>query len=315
MAAPTDPSPPQQRMTRWSALPAARSSAPVLKIKLWLVFGALVTAAAFGVFATIAWVAFTPEIDSSANQPQARVAAEMVARDFLDGRDTLLPTADRLGAGFTQAAPTDEDGEETGSAPQLNWRNLQWRSFNRHRVNHTDGSYLYELHRFDVFIDTTRYELSFALDVARSEPRLVTRPTLTERPAPEGGGEPLDWDRMTQAPLPQAAADRIAVWAQAYVADNREQLKRVTGDTRAGTSYRGLSGPWQLRGNPEVISVVDRGDNVWVRVRVPQERANGFVLTSEYDLLVADLDADPPNVTAWGPAGTAPFLQTYGNAE
>jgi hypothetical protein len=67
----------------WSAIPAARSSAPVLKIRLAVVLGALLLAAAAGIFSSIAWL--SAPATSAASSGQADGLAAIIAWDFVTG--------------------------------------------------------------------------------------------------------------------------------------------------------------------------------------------------------------------------------------
>ena len=64
--------------SRITAVPAKRSSAPILQIRLVLVLGALLLAAAAGVVSTFAWLSLSiPEPDLTKALPQGKSVAEI----------------------------------------------------------------------------------------------------------------------------------------------------------------------------------------------------------------------------------------------
>src|ERR1022692_1741798 len=77
--------------SRWSALPAARSKAPVLQIRLFVILGALLVAAAAGILSTFAWMNVKPT--PATPSPQATTVSATVASNCLLGQSTVVPVA------------------------------------------------------------------------------------------------------------------------------------------------------------------------------------------------------------------------------
>ena len=78
-------------MPRWTALPASRSKAPILQIRLFLVLGALILAAVLGVVSTVAWLNVKPTPPTPT--PVSQSASATVATNYLLGQSTVVPVA------------------------------------------------------------------------------------------------------------------------------------------------------------------------------------------------------------------------------
>jgi hypothetical protein len=293
-------------MSRWTQIPAARSSAPVLKIRVYAVLGALVVAALCGVFATVAWLANNPDIPDPVPQPQALAEAAVAADAFLTGQATTLAVAEgvdrRFGSGDTAVA--------LPGATRAHWASFT--------VGEVAGR-TYEVHRFVVAGSPPR-QLWVTVELTTSGPILAASPAVGPLPVAPDGRPALDWRELPTETRVTDDLRRVAgEWAAAYAADDRDRLRSLTGDLEART-YAGLGG-FTVE-SATVVSTVELGDSGdWVaRVRVvlvgapPGEGLEGFRGVVEFDLRVADPATGNPKVVAWGPAGSGPTLVRFANA-
>lgn len=303
---------------RLTAVPARRSSAPVLKIRLALVLGGLAFCAAMGLFSTVAWLTAAPEPPDLAGMlAQGRGVAEVAARDYLAARPQSVPVADELDPNLGL------DADPANPSKPLAYSSLAWDGFSRHEV----GADRFEQHRFVVVVPAAKadgpndkpqpprtYLLTVTVLLTPDGPVLAASPALS--PLPTGAKvKPLNYTRYKQVELSPAARAQIDDWARAYAADDGRGLYTVTGDTDQTRTYRGLGG--FTAATPVAIdSAVALGDqeNLVVRARVRLTSAEGFAADAEFDLLIGAATSGRPNVLAWGPAGSGAELVPFGNA-
>lgn len=300
---------------RWQAIPAKRSSAPILQARFWLLTGVLLFAAAMGLFAGLSNLSGADDTVDVPLQPEARAFAMQVADDFLNGRQTQLPVADGVDGDFRQPEP-DEEGARR---PRLGAHNVTWAGFEARTDDSGTDDQTYETHTFELFVGTSPYELTVTVATDAPSARLAAVPSLAPRVLADGGGPAIVWPgrELAYETAPEPMDRRIRQWAQAYVSDDRPELKDVTGDNRVGATYVGLAGGWATDpAQVEIVRIVpgDQDGLFWARVRVPLIRANGWVQRSDYDLLVGNAETDRPTIEAWGPAGTAHELAPLTNA-
>lgn len=121
--------------------------------------------------------------------------------------------------------------------------------------------------------------------------------------------------------VPSPIRSAVDLWAKAFAADDRRQLKALVGggpDAAAATGdYLGL-GNFALKSPPETpwAVVQDVGATkgyVRVNLLLQDAGANGYVASVSYDVLVLDWSTPTPRVVAWGAPGAGPTLVPYAN--
>jgi len=157
----------------WSAIPAARSTAPVLKIRLALVLGALLLSAAMGIVSTMAWISHAKSQGNSTAPAEAAGLAQIVADDYVAGvapPASLVNPPNRQAPNFTTA----------------NWRSLSASpaipapidySFQSNGTGAT--AQIFEVHRYLVTTTSgSAFDLTVTLDVTNpAHPFLYDTPT------------------------------------------------------------------------------------------------------------------------------------------
>lgn len=303
----------QYRLTGIPAAPARRSSAVVLRNRIWLVVGSVAAMCALSVISLFAWLADAPKpVDPSTYQPQGEGLAEIVAQEYIAGSDLYVPLSGGLDAKVHVPAP----GRSKAAA--LTVTGLSWAGYTRASL----GSTNYEIHRFLLTTPAPTKDdpaaqklltLSVPIVLSATGPVLGADPTLGPASA-SSSKDKFDNTQFPQADVSGPVTQAISDWANAYAADDQHALYTVTGDTQAGT-YHGLGG-FTVTG-VEQRSAVQRsgstGNFLVVRARVHLASANGFTSDSDFDLLIGDYQTSGPHVLAWGPAGAGPTLTPYQN--
>lgn len=303
-------------MPRLTAVPAKRSNAAVLKVRLYLVVGLLIFSALLGLFSTVAWFGSKgkSEIDVTQIQSKAQGSAEEAAREWLNG-ETLL--VGRSGNIATEQLSKNGTGDNPG---RFDYSSLSWDGFESDSLS--DGR-KFEIHHFIVKATVTGadgkpasalYRLSVTMLLSangEAEPVLAAAPAL-ESYIPGKDDYPFDYSKVADnVNLPSAVTGILNEWANAYAADDAAQLKLIVGDPESNAQYYGI--PGFKSGKLSVVYALSfkEGDKpavpkeILVRARVSLESANGFSSETEYDLLVDGADTGSPHVVAWGPAGSA----------
>lgn len=309
-----------------TAVPAQRSSRPLLKIRRRWVLGALAGTSLIGVLSGVAWLTTpTQEPYLVAARDEAAVAlATIVANDYVSGRDTTVPAAggvDPLFSRTTAGAFADPRVTFSGST-QVRLGDQQAMTMERSTfsVSVTEGetSRLYEL--------SVPMALTSAGWVLGASPALSPVPLATPVDLPDysdlfaGGGTQSD---LSTLPYGVAVGEQVTRWATAFASGGvgSPDLFALTQDNDSSHSYDGLGG-WSVQ-NTEIKSyttgpngpaTAERFGATWLTVRVGlvlvPPGANGPTLSAEYDLLLQpELNPANPPVTAWGPAGVGPTSQ------
>lgn len=314
----------------WSAIPAARSSAPVLKIRLYVILSLLVFCAAMGPLAIIVTVSrgSAPLVATSTGYTDASGFAATIANDYLAVRPTSLPVAKGLDPTFSVPAPA-ADEQPVLPLPVLTVTPIGVRS-----GSVTDQ--LFEIHQFAVetaplsdtpSLDATGAPVAaatplYVLDVTiifddRGLPVLGATPSLAPWPQATSQPPPLDYTSVpNQVPISKLVQSRINDWAKAWATGNSSELKALTGDPSPSSNYEGL-GNFTVASLPKVISSTARqNSDLDVRISVVLQRdgAQGFAAGNEYDLLIGNPISGNPTIQAWGPPGSAIQLVPYSNA-
>ena len=301
-------------MPRWTSIPATRSSAPILKIKLYAVLGLLGFAAFAGVLSIIVQVTSS---NGSARKvvsaPTAFAAAEAytAASQFVAGEEITIPIADDLVL-------------ESSSIPLAGVDYISPKGF----TTQTQGNRYLEMHRFllsGTFNNaSSEYWLVVPLELTfkGKQVTLVGVPALevvfrsTKKPTR------FDWTSAPNQITPSKQVTAVVrTWATAYLANDRQTLQEVTGG--AGfKSYAGLGG-FSLATTPDqnpvkIVSFVLRADKsleavVRVQISAVQDSSKWSSII-EYDLLLENPNNANPKITAWGPPGTGGLLVPYQNA-
>jgi len=294
-------------MTRWTAIPAARSSAPVLKVRLWLVLGSLIFAAVCGVLSMVLLLtrkeAPPPEIPPPL--PTALGEAWTVANEFTAGRTISVPLA-------AQMPKTRGTDKSLGVVSSIEWQGYETRK--------PDGVRSVEYHRFLVTTAPAaegeapgRRVLVVPMEVTESGPLLIASPSLEPATAPADPPARIDWtDVEEQLTVSDQLKRRVESWATAFLADDRGAIQDVVNDPQQG-EYAGIGGLATEKVDVPSFVALPNGDAV-ARARVTATHPSGWTSEFEWDLLVRNPNQGNPEIVAWGPAGVGGLLAPYQNA-
>lgn len=314
-----------------TAVPAQRSTLPDLKVRRRLVLGALIGAAACGVFSTVAWLTAPdpPAQVTQARDEEAIALATLVVHDYLAGRDTRVPVAEGVSGAFSQNGSAWPEAQVTFAGSV------------QYRLGDVPGEVVTtERVTFHVRAGEQLLEVSVPMVRSGGGWLLGAAPSLSPLQVPAAGGGGLDYSELytnggtaselTTITWGPAIVEQVQRWAHAYASTgaNSSELFELTQDTDPTHSYTGLGG-WDVQ-SARIVSYtagLNTGDRVarfgstWVTVRVSlvlvPPGANGPTLSADYDLLFEpEVNPARPPVTAWGPAGVGPTsaLEDYGNA-
>jgi hypothetical protein len=287
---------------RWTAIPAARSSAPVLKIRLWLVLGSLVLAAALGAFGGIAWLTSKPaEPAEPPPVPQAVGFAGEVANAWVQGRPVGVPVAVGVSPSVVEGV---RDGKPLEGAGPLVWDSFE--------LLQPEPGRLIEVHRFFLGGNPPR-ALQVTVELTGSGPVLAAGPSLVPVALSGEVVERLDY-RNADGPSVTDDVESVATkWAEAFAGDDRDRLRELTGDSEPRV-YAGLGG--FSASDVQVVAAVPSptSPGSWViRVEGRLDGPEGFSGVVEWDLLVSGPETANPRVVAWGAAGTGLYLTAFEN--
>ena len=301
----------------WTAVPAARSSASVLKIRLWLVLGTLLACAALGLFSGLAWISGSTGTSSAPAQPAATGFATTIAGDYVAGRTTVLPVA----AGLSQNLGLTRVAGASGPALDVTMLAPEGVTFTMPAT--TGGRYL-ETHHY--LVETTGtppvlYNLAVVVDITHPQPVLAAYPTLSPKSftgsaaaLDYGGGPSTQWATA----LPASVTTAVNQWATAFIKNDQAGLQQLVGDPSAAVgAFRGLRGMTPASATPATVVGGYTGslgaDVLHVSLAMTPSGANGITMSSDYDLLVNSPGTTTPKVVAWGPPGSGPTLVAYQN--
>lgn len=334
----------------WSAIPAARSSLPVLKIRLFLVLGSLLLAAALGIVSTVAWLTRPPAGGGGAPTPHALGFATTIATNYLTDHPVSLMNGIVSGLNPSLGHPTRPDFG-------LPVTSFAYDTFvTGPNPVYINGDFL-ETYYFDVETTRANYLLAVPVDVTPTGNSLAAYPTLlpyvnlspsfpSGPPSTYGiysatdntSAGVIDYSHDTNPvgcsgctnSLSTPVTSIISQWAADFTSNSSQAQadlqKNVVGDASASPgTYIGLSGINPLA-NSTYVTVVGGTqqtttigntqvpvDIVHVTLLLTPTGAKGFTVSSDYDLLVIDPQTSTPHVVAWGPAGSGPTLVAYQN--
>ena len=270
------------------------------------------------------------------------VLGAQVVESWMSGAQPVVDTIEGV------VWPTAVDGKSVGvdveSVGYLGGRTVSIQGTDdfheslRYSVVATDGAQ---------FIATIDMGIISTGDDSPVRPVLLSAPLIEPRASVNvvaGAGRP-GWSSVSveaDSPL----AKQIALWAQAWTANDQAALKSLAGDS-SNSQYYGLtsSEAWEVgEGSAGVVWAVTRPDDGLVVVRVtwdmtadaqatdalvlePTEAAQGDgpnktsaptekkLIRQSADLLIADAATGLPKVVAWGAPGTYESLTVYQNAD
>jgi len=291
------------QLPKLTGIPAARSKAPVLKIRFYLILSLLLACAGIGLFAGVALLTAEPPPDFQ-QTPRGRGVADVAATYFVSGVpsdvDLLITTTENVT--FTPSGSMDVLTFPAWDRVEFTEFNLG--SFERH---------VYLLVLPEVFFDQERNreivlgvpkELHVLVSVTDNEPpALAALPFLTSQVDTRAVESRGDYSNSDQTRLPATAQEVLRRWAEAWVTDNREELRSISGDNRPGFEFPGLGN--HTLGSLSLVSQVatTQGDIWLVRARVGLVSANGTQRNIELDITVAEASTQLPRVVGWGPPG------------
>jgi hypothetical protein len=298
-----------------TAVPAARSRAAVLKVRLVLVLGALLLSSVMGVFAAVSFLSFDPPtVDLEASKPRGMALAELSAYAYLSGEALPLPAL--AGQELPRLDPT---AVKVGTPRVEVVGPLRWDGF---EVRSLPSGVPFETHRFlfyridplsalaagtDTLSPPQRYQLMLlTVQVAfppGGNPVLASRPYFA--PANWTGSDRVVADYTDASPvnLPSNSVEQLRSWASAWAADDSETLRLLTGDQTSGVRYVGLGG-YQFVEMRVVSAIQVRADGFIVRARLALSGANGVRVEMDMDITVDSASTGLPNIVGWGPAGS-----------
>jgi hypothetical protein len=310
---------------RWTALPAARSKAPVLQIRLFLVLGVLILAASFGLISLVAWINVKPTPPTPT--PVSASASATVATNYLLGQSTVVPVAPVAATtagvqwtldqtlGLSPNSPTGTRDlyslvlDKSGSHPY---------GFTITTYGPTGATVDVET---DYYVAVTNYGtfvVAVPMYLTATGSQLAALPSLSAyAPVASGTNTGLDYHLLTGYEAPSSAMNAaVQSWAQAYVTGTPTLASIVLAPNIASPDYESLTG-FTLTSATALGAVPGAGVDagyVYVRVRlvIASTSANGVSLTMDTDLMLQQTTAQPAyKAVAWGPTGSAGSLVPY----
>lgn len=279
---------------RLTAVPATRSSLPLLTIRRRLVLGTFGLCAATGLFSGVAWMtAEPPPAPVAAQSDQGAAAlARTVVEDYLAARASSVPAAKDVDLDFSKdALPTSDSlpsptpspgssGAEDGAAPAA-WsvQSLSYAGSSSFELGDGTGQVRSTVQeRFTLAASGALYEVTVPLvttgapecakaDSAGQRPQscwvVAATPSLTAATAAGSGDRSgIDYEELfdgggKDSVLPTPAyREQIVKWASVFAAAGKadRDLLGLTGDDQNHT-YSGLGG-WKVVQEPVVRSAV-----------------------------------------------------------
>jgi len=317
------------------AVPAPRSSMPVLAVRRRLVLGLLIASVLLSVGSAGAWISDQrnkPVIPVLANQDAVGLAQTAVG-DFLASQPSAVPA---IGGVVTDFGKLTRESTAAGGKPvgPLSVSGLSYVGSTLSTLG--DGSKdlrTMEQERFVATVAGQLMEVNVPMIKTAGGWALGAAPSMVPAVPGDGADVTLDYAVMYKAggdssllPSPTYAA-QVGAWAKTFVGAGPAdpKLYALTGDTSANT-YSGLSqvppaAPWTLVGVPVIGSVVSiatphPGFIIQTSLVLRAPGANGPTLQADYDLYVrSDQSQSQPPVVAWGPAGSYKTLNPFVNAD
>ncbi len=306
---------------RWSAIPAARSKAPALQLRLFLVLALLGLSSAAGLLSAFAWLNVKPA--TATPSPTALTAAETVATDYLLGIPTPVPVApvaqNTTGAQWTmnQSLGSSGAGTRTIYSLVLDKSGSHPYGYDLSVYGQAPSTIYVETDHFVAVTNLGTFDVAVPMYLTAAGPELAALPSLSPyTPAATPGATALDYhvEPGFEAATPQMNSAAQA-WAQAFTT-SAAAVATVVATPGADTNFQYLPG-FSLVSATALGAVPGVGSDagyVYLRERlvVRSTSANGVTLTMDYDLMLANTSlAINYKVVAWGPAGSAASLIPY----
>lgn len=319
------------------AVPATRSSATVLKARRRIVIVVLALLLLVCLIGTVSNLTRPDPVIPPQVGVDTRLAAvaEQAGRDFLAGRNSVVPAAAGVDTNFS-GAETPLPDPEKGLTPEdrnailhgvsgVTIGSFALQGSRSYRLGDNDQQTVH-LIRFRATVNSAPFILTVpVVDDPTYGAVLGATPSLTSTAAgakDTAGTNYEDTYQQAAEVTPEAEAS-IAKWVAAFTTQGRDSdiLRTVTADQDPNRTYSGLglSAPGELleviSAIPSPVGIGPPGLIAQIRVALPFNAATGFTLSSTYDLYVVTegSPAQPP-VVAWGPAGSAEDLEPYMNA-
>ena len=184
-----------------------------------------------------------------------------------------------------------------------------------------------ELHTFTLATklgdEVVFYDATVLVSVSKTLGATVAaEPTLLPRvPASSQGWSSQIWPGYETAPVPDAVNQSAGQWAKAFT-ESADALRLYVGDEDATHSYMPLQGARVLETaipSAGYIKVEGEEDVKVIIARVELTLAWSTAADAKgskvmYDVRIEQAHTASPKIVAWGPAGTGPALEKYGNA-
>jgi len=287
---------------KWSAVPAARSSAPLLQVKLWLVLGLLAVLVIMGPLAMV--IALTNKAPAPATPPAVppgptytSALAQVAAVEYLTGIPYTIPLATGIDPNHGAA------NNSAGNPISLGATGLVFAG----NVTNQIGGVSFQIDHFLFTQNSNLYHLDVTMINTPSGGVLGAQPALFPADnAPSNSTPPLNYAQSPNAVSPPANLQtQVNTWATAYATDNSTELAQLANHPG---NYIGLGG-YSVVGTPQIISTITYGSDYIVRVSVllSSLSAQGYQAQTEFDLLVYP-GSGLPLIVAWGPPGALPLI-------
>lgn len=294
---------------RWAVIPAQRSSAPLLRIKLRIVLGLLLFAAVTGPLAFLISVSIAGSssgVIAPVVNPQGEAFGTQIVREYLSGTGVSLPVAEGLDPKLGR--PVEPVATQVLS--------VDFVAVNQAVIA---GSSVETFTYTARLVNGVTVQVAVPLSYTEQGPVLVATPSLL--PVPEFAErtttvDVLDWsDQPKISPsIPDATRTAVREWAVAYIAGDGAALQRLTGDQDPAARYLGLVGVTLVDVRAlRMFPIDDTTSVVRVEVLFSLTGVDGYRSATEFDLLIVDPTLPNPRVQAWGPPGSGPTLKPYQN--
>lgn len=192
-------------------------------------------------------------------------------------------------------------------------------------------TYRFETHSFTVARGDQLFAVAVQVAVDGSASAMATStPTLTPIVNADVNGQIASWFGLDSVSPPEAVADAVTAWANAFTSGDPDELRRAVQDKNPDHTFVPLTGVTSVASTSITAAAdVPTGDenvkptqmiirvelSVWWNGEEPADDAQSKKPAPiTYDLLIEDADTASPYVVAWGPVGSGPTLKAHGNA-
>ena len=187
--------------------------------------------------------------------------------------------------------------------------------------------------RYNNVLYTTTITLQISDTDTTTLPSLVSTPSLTPykivNPPAETDNAPVGMDPATDR-VKAGIQSQVDLWARAWTADDRAQLKQITQDADTDRSYQGLGG-WEVPKDSKTeirwAYTTKVGGESYLVAQVkfsiksfgpapttPEEVQKSWTNPQMMDILIKDYETGLPSIVSWGSAGSWSTLEEYSTA-